>query len=262
MSIKNIRIVLVGPIHGGNVGQVCRAMKNMGLHDLVLVDPNPSIAEDIMTRKMSVSAYYIYEAHKKFDTLREAVGDCRAVACTSARVGLYRAHSATAREWAPDFLEIAKEGPVAVVFGREDHGLNNEELKLATHLVQIPTYHDLKSLNLAQSVLVCCYELFLATDKFSPSEEQSDDASLETRETMFDIWEQSMLDTGFCKEDKLEHMMMGLRRILSRGRLTDADARILMGLARQAQWAALSGRLADPDKLDKNDRNKPKMFRE
>lgn len=262
MSIKNIRIVLVEPIHGGNVGQVCRAMKNMGFSDLALVQPNPDIEHDIMTRKMSVSAFNIYENRKEYKTLREAVGDCKGVACTSARVGLYRAHSATAREWAPDFLSIAAEGPVAVVFGREDNGLENEELKLATHLVQIPTFHNLKSLNLAQSVLICCYELFLAVDRFAASEEQSDDASLETREKMFDIWEQSMLDTGFCKEDKLEHMMMGLRRILSRGRLTDADARILMGLARQSQWAALSGRLADPDKLDKDDRNKPKLFRE
>ena len=55
---------------------------------------------------------------------------------------------------------------------------------------------------------------------------------------MFGMWEEAMLSTGFSKEDKLEHMMMGLRRILTRGRLTDADCKIMMGLARQADWNA------------------------
>ena len=222
MSIKNIRVVLVEPLKGGNVGAVCRAMKNMALRNLVLVNPAPEIADDKWTRKMAVSAIDVYEHRQEFPSLKEAVADCHAVAITTARTGLYRAHSTTPREWAPGFLEAASQGPVAVVFGRENHGVDNDELSLATHILQIPATKAMSSLNLAQAVLLIGYEIFMATDFFTPSEEQSPDAPIEMREMMFSMWEQAMLDTGFCKEDKLEHMMMGLRRVLTRGKLVDS----------------------------------------
>ena len=237
MSLENIRIVLVEPQHGGNIGSVCRAMQNMGLSKLVLVRPPPGIADE-MLRKMALAAITVYDQRAEYPSLQEAVGDCHAVAATSARTGLYRAQAVTPRTFAPICVEAAAAGPVALVFGREDKGLCNDDLKIATHILQIPSAPEYLSLNLAQAVMVCAYEIYVAAGTFQPAEETSPDAPVELRERMFEAWREAMLDTGFSKEDKLEHMMMGLRRILTRGKLTEADAKILMGLARQSQWAA------------------------
>jgi tRNA C32,U32 (ribose-2'-O)-methylase TrmJ len=85
-------------------------------------------------------------------------------------------------------------------------------------------------------VLVCAYELFCAGGDFQPAAERSAEVNIALRERLFDAWEEVMLRTGFTQPQKLEHMMMGLRRILSRGQMTEADAKILMGLAKQTLW--------------------------
>jgi tRNA C32,U32 (ribose-2'-O)-methylase TrmJ len=86
--------------------------------------------------------------------------------------------------------------------------------------------------------MVCCYELYVGSSLFEASEEKYPEATSDMRERMFAMWEKTLLDIGFMEEDKAQHMMLGLRRILSRGTLTDADVRILMGIARQSQWCA------------------------
>jgi len=95
------------------------------------------------------------------------------------------------------------------------------------------------SLNLSHAVMVCCYEMYLASEQFEDAAyEWAEDAPSELRERMFDAWRGALLDIGFMKEDKADHMMLGLRRILSRGKLTLNDVKILMGMARQTQWMA------------------------
>ena len=237
MKLENVRIVLVSPLYGGNVGAVCRAMMNMGLSELRIVNPRAQFDEDEM-RKMSLNAVSIYENRTEHATLVEAVGDCTAVAATSARVGFYRDQACTMREAAPKLLEQSRVGPVGIVFGPEDAGLNNDDLKVTTHIVRIPSTEEYMSLNLSQAVMVCAYEMFLASDIFEPPEEVSPDAPVELRERMFAAWKETLLDIGFFKEDKAEHMMMGLRRILTRGKFTVNDAKIMIGIARQSQWAA------------------------
>lgn len=234
--LDHVRIVLVNPIYGGNVGSVCRAMTNMGFGNLVLVEPRRLDMNEL--RMMACAGYPIFENRTEIATLDEAVADCGMVVGTTARLGLYRSHSSPAREAVPHILQAAAQRPVAVLFGREDNGLSNEDLSRCTRLIQIPTSETLSSLNLAQAVLLCCYEIFLGTDSFAPSEERSDDAPAQMRERMFAIWRETMLEIGFMQDEKADHMMMGLRRILSRGRLTVDDVKILMGVARQAQWAA------------------------
>jgi len=88
--------------------------------------------------------------------------------------------------------------------------------------------------------MVCCYELFLlaGSGDYQPPRERSSEADGEMRDRLFDSWSHMMLETGFCKKDKLEHMMMGLRRIFSRGKLTENDAKILLGVAHQSRWVA------------------------
>ena len=237
MSLENIRIVLSRPLYGGNVGSACRAMMNMGISDLAVVQPTQALHRDAI-RKMSLDAYPIYENRVDYETLADAVADCHVVACTTARMGLYRAHARTLREWAPDLLKAAASGKTAIVFGPEDDGLKNEEVALCTRIVQIPSTEAYTSINLAQAVMLCCYELYVASGEFAPVEEASPEASSRQRELMFHIWERTLLHVGFMKEDMAEHMMLGLRRILSRGKLTDRDVRILMGIAKQADWCA------------------------
>ena len=235
MSLRNISVVLVRPMYGGNIGSVCRAMKNMGLSHLRLVDPQPSIDWD-EAGMMAVSAGDVLAARVEFATMAEAVAECAQVAGATARQGLYRAHSYTAREWAPVFLESARSNPVALVFGPEDNGLNNDELALCSQIIRIPSSPLYSSINLAQATLICCYELFLATGHFQPTGEHHPEAPSSMRERMYAMWDDTLRRIGFYDDEKAGHMMMAVRRIFSRGKLSVADVNIMMGIARQTQW--------------------------
>jgi len=235
MALENVRVVLVGPLYGGNVGSVCRVLRNMGLSRLVIAEPQGPLDEQEL-RMMASHAIDVYENRQEYPSLREAVADCGLVAGASARTGLYRAHADSPRAWAPLLVEAAGRTPVALVFGPEDKGLSNDHLGVCTQIIRIPSSPDYLSLNLSHAVMVCCYELFVASGRSEESVEASPEASSRSRQRMFDIWREAMLDIGFVKEDKADHMMKGLQRILSRGRLTENDVKILMGLARQSQW--------------------------
>ncbi len=235
--LSNVKIVLVEPIFGGNIGSVCRAMNNNDITDLAIVSPRPTTDwED--ARKLACNAKEQLEARKEFQTLEEAIADCTVVAGTSARTGFYRDTAYSPREFGQIGLESAKDHKIALVFGREDKGLTNEELALCTHIIQIPSSELYTSLNLSHAVMVCCYELFCASETFQPAEEKAEEADSEFRERMFGLWREMMIKTEFTHEQKLEHMMMGLRRIFSRGKLTVPDVKILMGLAKQSIWVS------------------------
>lgn len=240
--LENIRIVLVEPQSSGNIGSVCRAIMNMGITDLALVNPHDRHDWD-EAKRLACHADEVLGNQQVFQTLEKAVADCTVVAGTSARTGMYRDHAGLPREIAPVLLDSAAHHNAALVFGREDTGLTNEELSLCTHIINIPSSELYQSLNLSHAVMVCCYELFLLAgcSDYQPPRERSAEANGEMRDRLFEAWSRMMLDTGFCKADKLEHMMMGLRRIFSRGKLTDNDVKILLGLARQSSWVA--GRL-------------------
>ena len=129
MSLKNFRIVLVSPLYSGNVGSVCRAMKNMGFSNLVIASPSgPWNLEE--ARRMAIHAGELFDKRREFPTLAKAVADCGLVIGTTARIGLYREHARTPREFAPRLLAAAEKAKVALVFGREDNGLSNEDIQL------------------------------------------------------------------------------------------------------------------------------------
>ncbi len=235
--LQNIRIVLIKPLYGGNLGSICRAMMNMGISDLAIVKPRANF-DWTEAKKMAMHAKTILKSHRQFDNTSEAIADCGLVAATSARVGFYRDHSGSPREIAGQMIETAAVQPAAILFGPEDKGMDNEDLSLATHILRIPSTPEYSSLNLAQAVMICCYELYLASGIFEPAEERHPIANTEERERMFSMWRQALLDVDFMPPEKADHMMMGLRRIFARSPLTTADIKILMGMARQTQWAA------------------------
>ena len=232
--LDNIRVVLVGTLYTGNVGSSCRAMANMGFHNLVLAAPNLQNGWDEAERMAECA------------TFEEAVADCVAVVGTTARGGLYRQHVRAPRECAPDILSLAATGPVALVFGREDKGLLNEEVAQCTHLIRIPVDEGYTSINLSQAVLITCYEFFTATSLYQPPHEKSPPAPQAQKMQLMKNWQTMLQDIGFMNDKQTEHMMQGVHRIFSRGVQTRDDAAIMLGVARQALWAhhnpALEGR--------------------
>ena len=237
MSLKNIRIVLVRPMYGGNVGSVCRAMKNMGLSHLTVVSPREEM-DYHEARMMALHASDILDNRTIASSVKEAVADCALAAGTTARSGLYRNHAKTPREWMPVLYKSARQNKVAFIFGPEDSGLSNEELAVCTHVIRIPSSKRYASINLAQAVMICCYELYLTADRFKKPKEAHKEASIQMRERMLVMWRDMLEQIGFFDEGKAEHMMMALRRIFARGPMTEADMNIMMGVARQTMWAA------------------------
>lgn len=242
--LDNITVVLVGTLYSGNVGSVCRAMANMGLSKLTLVAPRILDGWE-EGRRLAVHATDILDARREVATLDEAVADCASVVGTTARGGLYRATVQPPRVLAPEILRLAAQAPVAVVFGREDQGLHNDEIARCTHLIRIPVDPRYQSLNLSQALLIVAYELYSATGTYvSPVEEAVSLATQATKHALMAKWRQAMLDIGFMDEQKADHMMQGFQRIFSRGVRTDPDASIMLGAAHQMSWA---GRQAKKD---------------
>lgn len=231
-------------------------MKNMDVAQLRLVRPDPGLNFS-EAQQMSMHAIDVLESREQFDSLADAVRDCQRVYGTTARKGLYRSHCKSPREWAPELVAQAGAGPVAMVFGTEDSGLSNEELAMCTNVMRIPSSTWYPSLNLAQAVLICCYEMFLANEHYEPPQEHHPEAPHVMRERMFSMWHELMKDVGFFDDDTSEHMMMAFRRIFARGKLSEADANIMMGVVRQVQWKLAHPKAAvqEPGKAASDDPN-------
>jgi tRNA/rRNA methyltransferase len=243
MSLSNLRIVLVQPRYSGNIGAVARAMCNMGFHDLALVNPAPVRREQ--ADMMAVHAREVLDAMRTYSSLRAAVGDCGFVVGTTCRSGLYRDHVESPRTLAPQIVSLAANNCVALVFGPEESGLTNEDLRVCHRLVTIPTSPSYASLNMAQAVLLCCYEVFLAAHEEKPLSDCSL-AVAERQELMYERLKRALLQVGFLHKDNPEHIMFALRRIFGRAGLEERDVRILLGMARQIEWYANGGWRCEP----------------
>jgi tRNA/rRNA methyltransferase len=265
--LRNITIVLVRPQYAGNIGSVCRAMKNMGLSRLILVSPgqDPLSAE---ARMMATSARDILHKAKVFSSLEEALQGFRWIAGTSARKGINRGPFISPREICPEILQHARSIPVAILFGPEDRGLTNRELDPCHALIRISTHSRLSSLNLAQAVMVMGYELCLASqcelrivDETRPRAdcglrkkkgEHKGEALLSSGampklaefkkiEGMYNHLEELLLRIGFLDSNNPKRIMHTLRRIFGRANLGDRDVAILRGIFRQLEWFATYG---------------------
>ncbi len=237
-SRLELRVVLVRPKGSGNIGSVARAMKNFGVRDLAIVGGGRT--ESFLARSMAAHARDVLKSVRRFATLREAVADCGLVVGTTCREGLYREHSRPPREATPAVAAAARKAKCALVFGPEDHGLSNEDLKHCQQLITIPTDPEYPSLNLAQAVTVCLYEIFLATLDAGAGED-IERAPAEDVERLFDKMKQSLLEIGYLDPQNPEHILFAFRRIFGRGGLEAKDVRILIGLFRQIDWFANGG---------------------
>ncbi|ADV27708.1 RNA methyltransferase, TrmH family, group 1 [Pseudoxanthomonas suwonensis 11-1] len=237
----DIRIVLVGTQHPGNIGAAARAMKTMGLSRLVLVSPEKPLDDTAYRR--SAGAEDVLDSAPVYATLAEAVADCRMVlGCTarSRRVQLEQLEPDAAAQRA---LQATAEGPVALVFGRERTGLTNEELQLCHASVHIPSDPAFSSLNLAAAVQVLAYELRLAVLAADPAPAEppppdAQPASHEQVEGFFAQLADTLDDIDFHKGRSPDSAMRKLRRLFLRTGLTVHEVRLLRGVLADAQRMA------------------------
>ncbi|MBT8080145.1 MAG: RNA methyltransferase [Gammaproteobacteria bacterium] len=226
----SVRIVLVGTTHPGNIGAAARAMKNMGLEQLCLVQPRYFPHGDADAR--ASGAEDILQSATVADSLDEALRDCVYVAGSSARSRTIGWPSVEPRDCAHRLLEHGRRGPVAVVFGPEKSGLTNEHLDRCHALLTIPADPEFSSLNLAMAVQLVCYELRLATVGAVAAEFDSGAplASAGELELFHRHLEQVLVRSGFLDPDNPRHLMRRLRRLFARALPDQNEINILRGM--------------------------------
>lgn len=220
----DLRVVLVDPLYGGNVGSVARAMKNFGFHDLVLVNP-PEIGGE--ARAMASHARDILESARTVDTLGDAIGGSLAVGTTGMSGEKEAEHirmpALTPRELRDDLQE--HEGVVSLVLGREDQGLSNEELALCEIVVSIPTSKEYPVMNLSHAATIILYEL----SNVRPG--NVDLASHEDIDCFIEHLDRVLRIIDY-REHKREKTLLMCRRILGRAVLTSREVSTLHGILR------------------------------
>ena len=236
MNLENIRIVLVNTSHPGNIGGVARAMKNMGLEDLCLVEPQSFPSEKADAR--ASGALDILENASVVGSIEEAIADSHLVVGASARGRHIPWPVMDPRELAGVAGSVGSEKRVAVLFGREDRGLTNEELQLCHHHVHIPSVEEFSSLNLAAAVQVVAYELRMTflkgLDNLRPPQwGTSWDIELAEHrelELMFEHLEKVLVDIDFLDPDNPRQLMPRLRRFLQRSVPDKVEVNIVRGI--------------------------------
>lgn len=239
MNPDNIRIVLVNTSHPGNIGGVARAMKNMGLKQLYLVEPRQYPHEQAEWR--AASAGDVLAGAVVTDSLEQAIGDCQFVVGTSARERRIPWPLLDPRQCAARIYERAsRDEQVAILFGREDRGLTNEELQLCNLHLHVPTSPDYSSLNLAMAVQIVTYELRMLQvgDELPDSEVDQWDTPFATGENMerfYSHLEETLVDIEFLDPAAPRQLMARLRRLYSRVRLDEMELNILRGILTETQ---------------------------
>jgi TrmH family RNA methyltransferase len=227
-----VRIVLIDPSHPGNIGSVARAMKNMALRELVLVRPRAFPHPEALA--LAAGADDVLDGARIVGSVAEAVADCGFVAGTTSRPRSYHWEFTTPRDVAARIVGLAEGDRAALLFGSERYGLANDDLKYCSVLVRIPANPEYCSLNLAMSVQLLSYELFLARE--SPSSFVQLDQPLAPSgdvEHFYTHLQVVLDDIGF--EDRTGHLMERLRRLFNRSHLDRNEVNILRGILSAVQ---------------------------
>ena len=253
MSI-DIVFVMVGTTHTGNLGASARAMKTMGFSTLRLVDTCSHLSDEALAR--SSGANDVLKQAQKFNSLKEAIADCRIVIGTSARARQLSAPLKSCREIADELSELASvetdNQRVAMVFGQERSGLSNESLDLCTRLLRIPCNPDFSSLNLGSAVQVVSYELSQAlvtvpqgrpapmpgkwkgtddsAEQIEPSDPDELPATSDAMEHFYAHLDRIMTATGFLDPDNPRLLRRKIRRYFESNRPTGNELSLFRGI--------------------------------
>ncbi len=233
VTLEHITIVLHQPRYPENIGAAVRAMRNMGIGRLVVVEPREYDLEKI--QKMATHACLeTVEGIQRKESLKEALEPFHYVVGTTARLGGQR-RTSTPGAMAEKLISISRENEVAILFGREDRGLANEDLRRCHELVHIPTA-DFSSLNLAQAVMVMCYELFTAGapgSAFTPRM-----ATRRELDDMLDQLKEILIRISYINPENPDYWMHHLRQFFTRIQARAREVSIIRGLIRQVAWYA------------------------
>lgn len=230
---------MVEPAGALNVGSVARIMKNMGLPQLVLVNPLCDYQSE-EARRMAVHGIEVLEQARVVASLPEALEGCHRAIATAGRSCSLATVFETPREALPWLLEENIQS--ALIFGNEARGLNNAELNYAQRFVFIPANAEYPSLNLAQAVAVCAYELYQATDQPSiTSKTQELPCTLDEMENCYQNLEAMLLKIGYLYPHTANAKMEKFRRIFNRAEITQEEFALLRGVLSQLNWALSQG---------------------
>lgn len=235
-----IRFVLVRTSHPGNIGAAARAIRTMGFNRLELVAPHRFPHPEAVA--LASGAVDTLERARVTPTLVEAVSDCTLVLGCTARSRAVPLEELSPREAATRALAASAGGEVALVFGNERTGLENDELMSCHAAVRIPSVENFPSLNLAQAVQVLAYEMRLATLERMPAVAAQDTfealANVDELEHFFGHLAQVLDDIEFHKGRSPVTIMKRLRRLFLRAQLEQREVRILRGIFDDAQRMA------------------------
>ena len=239
MELRRVEIVLVRPSRPANVAAACRAMKNMGLRTLCLVEP-PEGLRDREGRALAYGAWDVLDGARVAPSLQDAVAASVGVVGTTGREipGAW-----TPRRLAEEAERLAGGGILSLVFGPEATGLTGAELSLCHALVHAPTDPEHLSLNLAQSVLLLAYEMRLAAlagPAGRPEEGEARAAAGDVEQAVHEL-RAALLEIGYLDPRSPDRVLTELRRMIARAGPTPREVVLLRGLARQVAWA---GRVA------------------
>jgi len=229
----NLSIVMVRPRYSENIGSAARAMCNMGIKNLIVVSPENYDLEKV--RKLAThAALDVVDRIEIFENLKTALSPFNYVVCTTARLGGERLGVSSPSEMAEKLIEISRKNKTAILFGPEDRGLLNEDIRLCHELVNIPA-SDFSSLNVAQAVLIICYEIFLAGReekvKFAPRL-----ASRFELDGMYDNVKDILVRINYINPENPDYWMNKVRHFFTRMELRAGEVSIIRGICRQTEW--------------------------
>lgn len=237
MMLERVKVVLVGTTHPGNIGSAARAMKVMGLSQMVLVDPQCQV--DAQAIALAAGASDIALNAQIYPTLEAAVADCGLVVGTSARSRTLEWPMLEPRECGEKLISEANQHSVAMVFGRERTGLTNDELQLCHYHVCVPANPEYSSLNLAMAVQLLSYEVrmaYLALQQSSQSSTlQEEYPRHQELERFYAHLEQVIMQTEFISAQQPGQVMNKLRRMFTRARPEAQEINILRGILTSVQ---------------------------
>jgi tRNA (cytidine32/uridine32-2'-O)-methyltransferase len=237
--LDNVRIVLVNTTHPGNIGATARAMKNMGLRNLYLVAPHRYPADEATWR--AANAVDVLDAAIVVDSFDEAIAGCGLVIGSSARERTIPWPLLDPRRACAQAYREAARQPIALVFGREDRGLTNEELQKCQLHIHIPSNPEYSSLNIAMAVQVICYELRMLQVETELPADSMDGwdfayANNDDVERFFTHLDAALTEMGFLKPDAPKQTSARLRRLFQRTRLDVMEINMLRGIMSSAQY--------------------------
>jgi tRNA/rRNA methyltransferase len=233
VNLDNIGIVLLKPRYSENIGAAARAMRNMGMQQLVIVDPQNFDLSKALKLATHVASDII-EKSKFYLDLKEALSPFNYVVGTTARLGGQRQVVLTPLTLARSLIPISVKNRIAMLFGPEDKGLSNEDIRYCHALVNIPT-SEFSSLNLAQSVMILCYEIFIAggeaDEEFTPRM-----ASRHELDGMYDQLKDILVSISYINSENPDYWLNHFRRFFTRMQLRAKEVNIIKGLCRQVDW--------------------------